>query len=95
MTLHQIKLLFANGMGWGLRGATEHAKLQTMHISKGIIEERHEFAGMVLYGYDGLQDKSCKLSTTNSWVRDYKVKIQSYFILHIFIYIYCVFSTNF
>ena len=73
ITNHQIKLLFANGMGWGLRGSTEHSKLKIMHVTKGVLEDRHEYAGLPWYGYDMLTDKSHKLSTTNSWVREYKV----------------------
>ena len=77
ITNHQIKLLFANGMGWGLRGSSEHANLKISNVAQGELEERHEYAGMKWFGYDNLIDKSCKLSTTNSWVRDYKVMIKS------------------
>ena len=87
--MHQIKLLFANGMGWGLRGATEHSKLEVMHVAKGYLEERHQYAGMPWLGYDHLTDKSHVLSTRNGWVREYKV---SFFLLvHI---VYCECFTN-
>ena len=49
---HQIKLLFANGMGWGLRGAMEHAKLAVMHVVSGKIEEAHEYKGLPWYAYE-------------------------------------------
>ena len=70
---HQIKLLFANGMGYGLRGLSEHKSLEVSHISKGVLESNNEYAGMPWYGYDDFTDKSHKLSTTNSWVRKHKV----------------------
>ena len=84
ITNHQIKLLFANGMGWGLRGSSEYAMLEIKkNIVHGVFEQSCEqFAGMEWYGYDNLVDKSQKLSTKNGWVRDYKVCI------YIYIYIY-------
>ena len=47
ITLHQIKLLFSNGMGWGLHGAQEHSNLQVKHISHGTFEKGHEFDGLL------------------------------------------------
>ena len=45
ITMHQIKLVFANGMGWGLRESSENSMLEVKHIEFVILEEGHEFAG--------------------------------------------------
>ena len=69
---HQLKLLVVNGAMFGLRGLSEHTFLEVKHIDHGTIEPGHEFAGFKYYGYNGLTDKSHKLSTTNSYVRQSK-----------------------
>ena len=71
---HQIKLLFENVMGWGLRGSEEHSILEVKHVEYGVLEERHEFAGSEWYGYDHFVDKSHKLSANNGYVRDNRVR---------------------
>ena len=72
---HTIKLLLAKGVGWGLRGNLEHTLLELHNIDRGIFEESHPFAGMTYLGYNGLCDKTHKLSYTTTTCRENYVSL--------------------
>lgn len=65
-------MLIINGCFFGIRGNEEHSLLTISNVIHGQFEIGHSLQGLSFIGYDKLQDKSHKLSVTNSWVRDTK-----------------------
>ena len=67
---HQMKLLFGCGIMFGFRGSDEHTNLEVRNITRGDFASGHPYAGYEYYGIEGLTDKTLKLTSFNSHVRD-------------------------
>ena len=69
-----MKLLFAFGIGWGLRGGKEQCIMEIKHINHGEFEENNPYSGYTWYSLDCFVDKTHKFMGTQNYVRDMRVK---------------------
>jgi hypothetical protein len=63
---HEMKVGAILGAFFGFHGGTEHTNMLVEHLEVGVFELGHQLEGSDFYGLAPKEDKSMKLTTTNT-----------------------------